>query len=100
MILVLLLFTAACIVALVAGGATPGARWLSTTAAVAIVYVVSLIVWWYALYFQVIPVYRALAALNVHRTEGVLGALIFFGPPMVPAATVLVIAFIRFRRRR
>jgi hypothetical protein len=57
-------------------------------------------VWWFALYFQAIPVYRALAALNVQRTEGVLGAITFFGPPMVPAATVLVIAFIRIRPRR
>ena len=100
MILVLLLFTVACVVALVAGRVIPGARWLTTTAVVAIVYIVGLFLWWYALYFQIVPVYRALAALNVYRTEGALGGLIFFGPPIVPAATVIVMAFARRHRHR
>jgi hypothetical protein len=100
MIQILLIFTAVCIVAVLAGRAAPGARWLGVTAAVAIVYLVSLIVWWYALYFQVVPVYRTLAALNVYRTEGLLGALIFFGPPILPTAGLLVIAFRRLRHGR
>ena len=102
MIQVLLIFTGACILIVVAARAFPGARWLSATAALAtfaIIYAVSATAWWCGLYFQLVPVYQALAALKVYRTEGALGALIFFGPPIVPTALVLL-AFRRLRGRR
>ena len=96
MTLILLIFVTVCALAMVIGRRYPNARWLGVGGIVAMVYFISLMIWWYALYFQIVPVYRALAALKIYRTEGVLGGLIFLGPPLLPAVGVLA-AFIRGR---
>ena len=100
MLLILVLFAVVCIAAIVAGRAAPSVRWVGVAGAVAAIYLVSLIAWWIALYFQIVPLDRTLAALKVYRTEGLLGGLIFFGPPAIPAAASLAIAVTRRRRGR
>ena len=49
-------------------------------------YLVGLIAWWPALYTQTVPVYRWLAEAGFYRTEGVVGGMIFFAPPLLLAA--------------
>jgi hypothetical protein len=99
MIHILLIFIAVATLAILVGRDS-SARWIGTTGALVLIYFVGLVVWWYALYFQIVPVYRWLATLGIYRTEGVLGGLIHLGPPVIPAAAWLAIAFRPLRRRR
>jgi hypothetical protein len=55
--------------------------------------------WWLALFFQLVRIYRTLSGLGIYRTEGSLGALIFFSPPLV-ATLVLVIVASHWKRAR
>jgi hypothetical protein len=95
MIRILLIF-AVCTLAMLVGR-DPRARWIGTTGAMALIYFVGLVVWWYALFFQIVPVYHWLATLGIYRTEGVLGGLIHLGPPVIPAAAWLAVACRRLR---
>ena len=97
MILALLMLVAISVIAIVLGRAIPRGRWLVVTGAAVIVFLTVLITWWCALYFQMVPIYRTLAGLGIYRTEGALGALIFFGPASVAALIVVIIASYRHR---
>jgi len=54
-----------------------------------LVYVVGLVVWWVALYIKVVPVFQWLAARGIYRTEGVIGGLLIFAPPLLGTAMFL-----------
>jgi hypothetical protein len=90
--LILLMLVAFCAIAIVLGRAVPRGYWLIVIGGTVLTFLTVLIAWWYALYFQLVPVYRMLAGLGIHRTDGGLGALIFLGPPFVAALTVMILA--------
>jgi hypothetical protein len=96
----LIMLVAFCVIAIVLGRAVPHGRWLVVIGATLIVYSIVLIAWWFALYFQLVPVDRTLAALGIYRTEGWPGALIFFGPPLVATLAVVIVASQRKRAHK
>lgn len=85
----LLIVTVLCVAAMVAGRSRPGGRPLVLVGAGMLVYIVSIIVWWLALYFQVVTFDPLLAKFGIYRTEGVLGLLLYLGPPILPVVTFL-----------
>jgi hypothetical protein len=95
--LILFMLVAFCLIAIVVGRAVPRGRWLVVIGGTVLTFLAVLIAWWYALYFQLVPVYQMLAGMGIYRTEGALGALIFFGPPFVAALTILILASHRRR---
>ena len=100
MVLLLLMLVACSAIAILFGRSVPRGRWLVLIGATIIVFLTTLIAWWFALYFQVVPIHRALADLGVYRTEGALGALIFFGPPVVATLVLVIVASRRKRGTR
>ena len=65
---------------------------LTLVAGTVLVYLVALIAWWSALYAQTVPVYRWLAEAGFYRTEGLIGGLIFFAPPLLLVAVFWYVA--------
>jgi hypothetical protein len=99
MLRVMVLFAVACFVGIFLGRMVPWGRGIGRITVAALVCVVSLIVWWYGLFFQVVRFDELLARFNIHRLEGALGLLIFFGPPVALAAVVLIALQARASRR-
>lgn len=91
MIYALVILTALCLIGIMFGRLIPGGQWLGLIGGAVLLYLASLIAWWFALYFQLVPLDRALARLNIYRTEGALGALIYFGPPLLPVVAFLLV---------
>jgi len=89
MLLILVTF---CVLAIVLGRALPRGRGLVGIGATVLIFLMALIAWWFALYFQLVPIDRWLAAWGIYRIEGTLGALIFLGPPVVTALTAGMLA--------
>ena len=92
MVLVLLMLVAFSVMAILLGRSVPRGRWFALIGATIIVFLTILIAWWFVLYFQLVPIYRALPGLGIYRTEGALGALIFFGPPLVATLVLVIVA--------
>jgi hypothetical protein len=99
MVLILLGLVTCCVITIVLGLAVPRTRWLAVIGATVILYLTVLIAWWFALYFQLVPVDRALADVGIYRAEGALGLLIFLGPPLIAALTIVILT-LRWKRSR
>jgi uncharacterized membrane protein YqjE len=94
--LLLLLATSLCVIGLVLGWQFPRVRWVGVIAGSVVLYLVSLMAWWWALYFQVVPMDRILAPFT-HPTRNVLDGPLFLVPPLLPPAVFLL--FLALRRR-
>ena len=86
----LAIVTTLALAAIVLGWLLPGSRWLATIGGCVLFYLAGLIAWWFAVYFQVVPVDRILAMFNIDRAGGAMASL-FFGPPLLPAAAFLIL---------
>jgi hypothetical protein len=100
MILLLLLVTSLCVIGIVLGWQFPRVRWVAVIAGSVLLYLVSLMAWWWALYFQVVSIDRILAPFT-RPTRDMLDGLVFLVPPLLlPAILVLFLARRRRRVRR
>lgn len=82
-----------CIVAIIAGWLVPTLRVLALIASAALIFLMSLVVWWGLVFFRVVPIDPLLAALGVDRLDPPWIQLLLLGPPSVPAvAFALVVA--------
>ena len=96
MILALALILLVLIVAMIGARRVTGLRWLGWVAATLLVYLVGQVLWWFALFFHIVPVDVALARRGVLPNAAV-GAAVYFGPPVVVAMGVLVACVTRRR---
>jgi hypothetical protein len=88
----LLLILVLCAGAVVIGLAVPRARILRLWGASGLIYTISWILWWFAIYFQVILVDNLLLILQRYQLDRF--QLVTFAPPLLP-----VLAFLWFTRR-
>ena len=91
MIRLALLVITGCVAAIVLARWLPGGRIIALVASSVLIYLASLVAWWFALYFQVVPLGRLLAQLHMYGANHPAFALGFFGPPAVPAVVFLVV---------
>jgi hypothetical protein len=94
--LLLLLATSLCVISLVLGWQFPRVRWVGVIAGSVVLYLVSLMAWWWALYFHVVPMDRILAPF-ANPTRDMLDGPLFLVPPLLPPAVFLL--FLALRRR-
>jgi hypothetical protein len=96
LILLLLLVTSLCVMGIALGWQFPRIRRATVIAGAVLLYLASLMAWWWALYFQVVSIDRILAPFT-HPTRDMLDGLVFLVPPLVPPA--LFVLFLTHRRR-
>ena len=100
MVQVLVLVVVACTVAVMAGRSSASIRWLAPVGVAVFIYFVSVVGWWWMLYFHVVSFDSMLARFHTYRAEGLLGLSMYFGPPLLPVAAFALASRHRALRRR
>ena len=92
--LVLILVTVLCLTGILFGRFLPLGRWPGLVAGAVLLYLVGLIAWWYAMYFQIVSIDRFLAPFT-YPVRDTLDGFVYLVPPALPPT-----AFLLFHARR
>ena len=94
MILLILLVTSLCAIGIWLGWQFPRVPWVALIAGCVLLYLASLMAWWWALYFQVVSMDRILAPFT-HSTRDMLDGPLYLVPPLLPPAVFFLFLVLR-----